>query len=96
MPKDDSLDSDDQALAASVGRCITRHREAEGLSMAELARRAGMSRAYLWRVEQGNALPGLRNIARISVALDVPMARLLEGADTSAIKLVNRSYDTDD
>lgn len=96
MPKNESLEADDQALAASVGRCITLHREAEGLSMAELARKAGMSRAYLWRVEQGSALPGLRNVARISVALDVPIARLLEGADTSAIRLVNRPYDTED
>lgn len=54
-----------------------------------------MTRAYMWRLEQGQTLPSLRNIARIAKALDVPVARLLEGLDTSSVQLANRPYEGD-
>ncbi len=95
MPKKD-LDSGDSLLAASFGRCLARHREAADKSLAALGSAAGMSRAYVWRLEQGQVLPSLRNIARLSVALDVPVAQLLEGLDTSSIRLENRGYEKDE
>ena len=91
MAKED-LDSGDEALATSFGMCVTRQREASELSMSKLAQMAGMSRAYLWRVEQGQTLPSLRNVARIAVALDMPLSRLVEGLDTSGLQLENRDY----
>lgn len=57
---------------------------------------AGMARAYLWRVEQGATLPSLRNLARVSVALDVPLHILLDGLDVSSVELENRDYDRED
>lgn len=87
-----NIDSDDQALAISFGRCVTRQREAAELAMSKLAELAGMSRAYLWRVEQGQTLPSLRNIARIAVALDMPLARLVEGLDLTSVSTENRNY----
>ncbi|WP_296722358.1 helix-turn-helix transcriptional regulator [Erythrobacter sp.] len=95
MPKKD-LDSGDTLLAGSFGRCLTRHREAADMSLAALGSVAGMSRAYVWRLEQGQVLPSLRNIARLSVALDVPVSQLLEGLDTSSIRLENRGYEKDE
>ncbi|MCA0891252.1 helix-turn-helix domain-containing protein [Qipengyuania flava] len=92
----DSPQDEDASLAASFGKCVTRHREAAGVSMSELAKAAGMSRAYLWRLEQGDTLPGLRNVARLSVALGVPVSRLTEGLDTSGMDLRNRPYRTGD
>lgn len=91
MAKDDT-DSGDALLAASFGRCVTLHREAAELSIAELASRAGMSRAYLWRVESGGTIVNLRNMARIAVALDLPLATLAAGVNVSGIQLENRGY----
>lgn len=88
----DDIDSNGQALAISFGRCVTRQREAADLAMSKLAEMAGMSRAYLWRVEQGQTLPSLRNAARIAVALEMPLARLLEGLDLSDVTMESRSY----
>lgn len=88
----ETADSDDQELAISFGRCVVRHRDAAGLPMSKLAQMAGMSRAYLWRVEQGMSLPSLRNVARIAVALEVPLSSLVEGIDLSSVSLENRSY----
>lgn len=96
MGKSDDPDSGDQALAASFGRCLTRHREAADVTMAKLAQEAGMKRGYIWRLEQGETLPSLRTIARISLALDVPVTSLLEGLDTSRVQLANRPYDEDE
>ncbi|WP_199504124.1 helix-turn-helix domain-containing protein [Qipengyuania sp. YIM B01966] len=87
------IDSGDRALADSFGRCLTRQREAADISMSKLAELSGMSRAYIWRLEQGQTLPSLRNVARIAVALEMPVARLIEGLDTSALRLTNRDYD---
>lgn len=88
----EGLDSGDEALATSFGKCVTRQREVSELSMSKLAQMAGMSRAYLWRVEQGQTLPSLRNVARIAVALDMPLSKLVEGLDTSGLQLENRDY----
>ncbi len=70
-------------LAASFGRAVTHQRELAKLSIAELARKANMQRAYVWRVEQGTTLPNLRNAARLAVALSIPLSALVADLDTS-------------
>ena len=89
----DDGDSTVDALAASFGLCVSKHREAANISMVQLASAAGMARAALWRIEHGEVLPSLRTIARISLALGVPVSRLLEGLDVSGVVLENRPYD---
>lgn len=92
MASQESLDSQPDPLASSLGSCITQQREAANLSIAALASRAGMARAYLWRVERGLTLPNLRNIARIALALKMPVHVLIEGLDIADVDLTNRNY----
>ena len=90
MPKPaDSDSADDDALAVGFGACVTRHREAAAISMTALATKAGMSRAYLWRVEHGHTLPTFRNVARIASALRMPVARLVEGLDITSVTMTS-------
>ncbi|MBA4045690.1 MAG: hypothetical protein C0510_00090 [Erythrobacter sp.] len=89
----DDSESMVDTLAVSFGQCVSRHREAANMSMVQLAGAAGMARAALWRIEHGEVLPSLRTIARISLALDVPVSRLLDGLDISGVALENRPYD---
>lgn len=70
-------------LASSFGKAVTHQRELAKLSIAELARKANMQRAYVWRVEQGTTLPNLRNAARLAIALNIPLAELVTDLDTS-------------
>lgn len=95
---DDSSDDEtaDRRLALSFGRNVRRFRETRDLSMAELARRAGMSRAYVHRIEQGGTFANLRNIARLAAALGVTVSGLTKGLDTSELDLSNRSYGADE
>lgn len=92
---EDDHDSGDALLAASFGSCVTRHREAANLSISELARRAGMSRAFIWRIETGGSMANLRTMARIALALKVPLKNLVSGVDLSGISLENRPYSSD-
>jgi transcriptional regulator with XRE-family HTH domain len=85
-------DSGDAALARSFGASVTSHREKAKISMASLANSSGMSRAAMWRIEHGEVLPSLRTIARIAIALNLPVWQLLQDLDTTQITLANRNY----
>ncbi|MEL7781577.1 helix-turn-helix transcriptional regulator [Citromicrobium bathyomarinum] len=93
MSTSDSQNPTSDALTLSVAGAVTKRREAAGFGMAELAKRAGMARAYLWRVENAETLPSLRNLARLAVALDLTLADLVDGVNTSEIELRNRPYE---
>ena len=49
-----------------------------GLSLAEVARRAGIAKSTLSQLESGNGNPSLETLWALCVALDIPFARLLE------------------
>ena len=83
---------DDDPLALSFGRRLGELREAAGIEGAELGRRVGMSQAHVWRLEAGRAVPNLRTMARIAIALEVPLASLVEGVDCTGVELRNRDY----
>lgn len=83
----------DRALAVEVGRRIAALRARRGVeSQQELATRAGMAKAYVWRLEAGRQDVSLRNLARLCRALDVTLSELLDGIDVSGIELENRAY----
>jgi len=60
-----------------IGRRITRLREAQGLSKAELARRAKITRATLVWIEDGSHLPTVATLGRLARALGVKVKDLL-------------------
>ncbi len=63
-----------EVIAASLRR--ERHRT--GLSLTELARRAGIAKSTLSQLESGTGNPSLETLWAICVALDVPFSRLLD------------------
>jgi transcriptional regulator with XRE-family HTH domain len=71
-------------MASDVGRRIRRRREALGITRAELAHRSGLSEDALGLVERGTCLPRVENLLRLSDALRVAPASLLEGAPRAA------------
>jgi DNA-binding XRE family transcriptional regulator len=54
---------------ASIARSIIRDRARLGLSQAELARRAGLRKETLCRIESGRYTPSLRSLEKIDSAL---------------------------
>jgi transcriptional regulator with XRE-family HTH domain len=65
-----------------IGSRITDRRIAVGMSLSELARRAGISKGYLSRLESGGAQrPGFEVIARLAAALGTTPAELATPPD---------------
>src|SRR5580692_8721591 len=63
-----------ELIAASLRR--ERHRT--GLSLTEVARRAGIAKSTLSQLESGTGNPSLETLWAICVALDAPFSRLLD------------------
>jgi transcriptional regulator with XRE-family HTH domain len=61
-----------------IGRTLKQVREAKGLTQTELAKKAGVSRAYVFRLEAGGADPTVGLLQRLAKALGVPLTRLLD------------------
>ncbi|WP_395293589.1 helix-turn-helix domain-containing protein [Kitasatospora hibisci] len=65
-------------LIALIAASIRRERERVGLSMAELARRAGIAKSTLSQLEAGAGNPSVETLWALGVALDVPFSRLVD------------------
>lgn len=76
------------SVSTQVARSMRAHREARGLSLGELARRAGLSKTILSRIESGLGNPSLETLWRIAGALDLPLGALLGEVDPPRTRLV--------
>ncbi len=65
------------STAAAVGAQIRRRREQRGMASAELARRAGLSKATLSGLEAGNGNPTIETLDALAIALRIPLTDLL-------------------
>lgn len=66
---------------SDVGTRLRALRNARGLSVNELALRAGVSVGTVSQVERNKANPSVRILERLRLALDVPLTALLEEDD---------------
>lgn len=57
---------------------LVRERQRAGLSLTEVARRAGIAKSTLSQLEAGNGNPSLETLWSLCVALNIPFARLME------------------
>jgi transcriptional regulator with XRE-family HTH domain len=67
-----------RGLVAQVATALRRERHRTGLSLTEVARRAGIAKSTLSQLESGTGNPSLETLWAICVALDVPFSRLLD------------------
>jgi transcriptional regulator with XRE-family HTH domain len=57
---------------------LRRERERAGLSLSELAKRAGIAKSTLSQLEAANGNPSVETLWALGVALDVPFSRLVD------------------
>ncbi len=67
-----------------VGAALAALREQQALSLDELSRRAGVSKSMLSQIERAQANPTVAVVWRLANALGVPLATLLQSAETPA------------
>jgi transcriptional regulator with XRE-family HTH domain len=61
-----------------IAHAVRRERQRAGLSLAEVARRAGIAKSTLSQLESATGNPSIETLWALSVTLDVPFARLVE------------------
>jgi len=66
-----------ETQAQGFGERVKRAREEKRMSRADLAERAGISRPYLWQLEDGRSRPSLDYAVRIAHALGVSVTQLI-------------------
>ncbi|MBV9382713.1 MAG: helix-turn-helix domain-containing protein [Streptosporangiaceae bacterium] len=65
-------------LIGSIAATIRRERARAGLSLTELARRAGVAKSTLSQLESGAGNPSVETLWALGVALGVPFSRLVD------------------
>jgi transcriptional regulator with XRE-family HTH domain len=63
---------------ATIAAALRRERERVGVSIAELARRAGVAKSTLSQLETGTGNPSVETLWALAVGLGVPFSRLVE------------------
>jgi transcriptional regulator with XRE-family HTH domain len=76
------------AVAAPLGPRVKALREAEGLSLRDLAERSGVSAPMLSQVERGETSPTLHVAARIAGGLQLRLSQLLRLDEDGAVSIV--------
>lgn len=61
---------------------LREQRESRGLSVSELARRSGVERTHLYRLEAGENAPTLTTLTKLAKGLGVHPATLLIGRES--------------
>lgn len=70
--------SNSRAPLDVIAASLRRERHRAGLSLAEVARRAGIAKSTLSQLESATGNPSVETLWALSVALDVPFAEIVE------------------
>lgn len=71
----------ERALGSVIAQRLREYRLQLGLSIAQLARRSGVSKGMLSKMEHAQASPSLATLTRLSSALSVPISAFFRGLD---------------
>jgi len=69
----------DPAVADRFGENLRRVRRREGLTQEEVARRAGLHRTEIGKLENGERVPRIDTLVRLADSMAVPPGELLDG-----------------
>ncbi|MEE6260505.1 helix-turn-helix domain-containing protein [Plantactinospora sonchi] len=72
---------------AVIAAALRRERDRAGISLGELARRAGIAKSTLSQLEAGTGNPSVETVWALGVALGVPFSRLV-GEATPTVRVI--------
>jgi transcriptional regulator with XRE-family HTH domain len=79
---------DPREVTVAVGRNVRAERLRKSWTLEDLAARSGVSKGMLIQVEQARTNPSIATICRLSTALGVPMAVLVEAPEAPSAQVV--------
>ena len=65
-------------MTLPIGAAIRHVRKTRGLSISELARRAGLTRVHVSKMEHGRTSPGIETLVNLAVGLQVEPHKLVK------------------
>lgn len=68
----------------TLGERIKELREQQGMSLAELARRSGLSKGGLWKIENDECDASVKSVATICRALNLPLVSIFAAISVDA------------
>lgn len=68
----------EKSLITQIAAAIRRERDRTGMSLTELAKRAGIAKSTLSQLENSSGNPSVETLWALSVALDIPFSRLVD------------------
>jgi transcriptional regulator with XRE-family HTH domain len=86
----------ESAVSLLVGKNLRRLRKQHRLSLEELARQSGVSRAMLGQIEQGKSVPSIKTLWQVAQALGVSVSWFLESGSESQVLLMAPATDSAD
>ena len=69
-----------EAIVKNLAALLKEERTRQGLSLSEVAARAGIDRTMVMRVEESERVPTIDTLLRIAAALDVELGALIQRA----------------
>jgi DNA-binding response OmpR family regulator len=74
----------EEALREALGGAIRERRKAQGLTLAQMAQRTGVSLGYLSQIELGKSAASVETLYRVSLGLGVRLAELFQAMQPSS------------
>lgn len=81
-----------EPLLAAIGQRIAGLRAERGMTVVELAEKAGFARGYVWRAENGKLNSNATTLARFAEALGVPLSEFFDGIHVEPNTIAKRPF----
>ncbi|MCG2632263.1 XRE family transcriptional regulator [Bradyrhizobium sp. WYCCWR 13023] len=85
-PKDAPAVGTDDAIDARLGETVRLLRQRAGLSIQDVANKTGLSNGMISQLERARAMPSIRTLRLLSIALDVPISYFFETSDPADVQ----------
>jgi transcriptional regulator with XRE-family HTH domain len=83
-PKDAPTTEADNAVDQRLGETVRLLRQRAGLSIQDVANKTGLSNGMISQLERARAMPSIRTLRLLSIALEVPISYFFETSDPAA------------
>ena len=83
-PKDTPAVETDDAVDQRLGETVRLLRQRAGLSIQDVSNKTGLSNGMISQLERARAMPSIRTLRLLSIALEVPISYFFETSDPAA------------
>src|SRR5438045_848976 len=85
-PKNAPTTDSDEASDQRLGETVRLLRQRAGLSIQDVATKTGLSNGMISQLERARAMPSIRTLRLLSIALEVPISYFFETSDPADVQ----------